>query len=298
LGHRRIGYISGASNLTLSAYRFSGFKRALAEAGVNLIPDAVVRGDFQYAGGEAAMRELLRRNLRLTAVFANNDRMALGAFAVLHRAGLRVPEDVSVIGFDDIPQATETYPALSTVAQPIIEMAQISVSLLIERLKNTNDKPPQRIVLPTSLIKRESCYPLLGNKRRPNRGVLHVQLSQLLASMQRTDSLVISEAVLPVPPGVPCIDLAVSAGVPALLDVARSVATELKGERLVVPAEMKQHWEFLPGALQACFPDARFETVSNDELIDLASKARVMVRTGESTPFADVIVYGGGFARL
>ncbi len=157
LGHRCIGFISGPPNLSLTSHRTAGFRRALNEVGLELPDEAVVSGDFQYTGGEAGMRELLRRNLHLTAVAAHNDRMALGAIAVLHRAEYRVPGDVSVIGFDDTPESLAIYPTLTTIAQPVTQMAQISVSLLLQRMKQLNSLAPQRIVLPTALVERESC---------------------------------------------------------------------------------------------------------------------------------------------
>src|SRR3954447_12186282 len=99
LGHRRVGCIGGPSEGNPSWDRVLGFKRALAEAGVSLPPQAIVAGDFRYTGGEAGMRALLEHNRGLTAVFASNDLMAIGAMITLRQAGLRVPEDVSVIGF-------------------------------------------------------------------------------------------------------------------------------------------------------------------------------------------------------
>jgi LacI family transcriptional regulator len=156
LGHRRIGCITGPSSLSPSADRIVGFRRALGEAGIALPPEAIVRGDFQYAGGEAATYELLKRRLGLTAIFVLNDVMAIGAINVLSRAGLRVPDDVSVIGFDDIPQTRAMMPSITTIAQPIAELGKVSISLLLDQIKK-GPKPPTRIVLPTTLVERESC---------------------------------------------------------------------------------------------------------------------------------------------
>ncbi len=161
LGHRNIGYISGPTHLSLTAHRLAGFKRALSEVELELPDRAIVAGDFQYTGGEAAMRELLSRDLGLTAIAANNDPMALSAIGVLQRAHFRIPEDVSVIGFDDTPEAMSIYPSLTTIAQPVTEMAQRSVSLLLERMKQPRNRPPQRIVLSTTLVERESCSAIL-----------------------------------------------------------------------------------------------------------------------------------------
>ena len=105
------------------------------------------------------MRELLERNLGLTAVFATNDLMAAGAINALHHTRLRIPSDFSVIGFDDSLQAIMAFPSITTIAQPISELGQTGVSLLLKRIQNPTG-PPSRIVLPTTLIERESCCAL------------------------------------------------------------------------------------------------------------------------------------------
>lgn len=172
LGHRSIGYIAGPNQLNLSAQRLTGLREALAEAGLDLPDEAVVQGDFFYTGGAEGMRELLRRGLGLTAVFAANDRMAVGAMSTLQRAGYRVPEDVSILGYDDIPLASALYPSLTSVAQPTTEMGRISVSLLIERIKMRGETlPVRRLTLPVQLMVRESCCPPdPGARPTPKRG--------------------------------------------------------------------------------------------------------------------------------
>lgn len=158
LGHKRIGYIAGPNQLNLSAQRLTGFRRALDEAGVSLPDEACVQGDFYYSGGAEGMRELLRRDLRLTAIFAANDRMAVGALSVLHRAGLHVPQDVSIIGYDDIPLSSAIWPSLTTITQPKVDMGRVSISMLLERIKKRGeDLPPRRVMLPVQLTERESC---------------------------------------------------------------------------------------------------------------------------------------------
>jgi LacI family transcriptional regulator len=156
LGHRRIGCIAGPNTATPSAGRIAGFRGALSEAGIALPAEAVEAGDFRYSGGEAAMRALLARVPELTALFAANDLMAVGAINVLRRAGRRVPEDVSVIGFDNILESAAMFPSITTIAQPIEELSGKSISLLLERI-NRCDRPPARVILPCSLIERESC---------------------------------------------------------------------------------------------------------------------------------------------
>jgi LacI family transcriptional regulator len=158
LGHRRIACIVGPSDLTPSAGRVAGFRQALADRGLAVAPEALVRGDGRPEGGGGAARDLLARGVAFTAVFAFNDQMAAGAIGALRRAGLRVPEDVSVVGFDDIPHASATYPALTTVAQPIEEIGAAGVRLLLDRIA-WPDAPWARIELPTRLVVRESTGP-------------------------------------------------------------------------------------------------------------------------------------------
>jgi LacI family transcriptional regulator len=156
LGHRRFGYIAGPNNTTPSGQRLQGFKDALTEAGIELDDHNIIVGDFRFGGGQKAMEDLLRRGLEFTAVFAANDLMAMGAISALHTAGLQVPGDVSVMGFDDIPYAVITLPPMTTVAQPIEELGRQCIHALLERMKRP-DSPPQRTVLLPHLVVRESC---------------------------------------------------------------------------------------------------------------------------------------------
>jgi LacI family transcriptional regulator len=162
LGHRRIACLVGPSDLTPSAGRIAGFRRALAEAGLTVAPNHLVRGNGRPDGGAAAAQQLLEQGIvaagDVTAIFAFNDQMAAGALGALQRAGLRVPADISVVGFDDIPQSSAIFPALTTVAQPIGEMGTIGVRLLLERIAR-RDAPRQRVHLATRLVVRESTGP-------------------------------------------------------------------------------------------------------------------------------------------
>jgi LacI family transcriptional regulator len=159
LGHRRVACIGGPSDANPSWERVGGFARALEEVDVALQPAAIVQGDFRYAGGEAGMRALLERDLGLTAVFAANDLMAIGAMITLRRAGLRVPDDVSVIGFDNILQASTTIPPLTTIEQSVNELGQATVRLLLDKImKRTTE--PACLTIPTRLVERESCRPI------------------------------------------------------------------------------------------------------------------------------------------
>ncbi|HVL26019.1 MAG TPA: LacI family DNA-binding transcriptional regulator [Thermomicrobiales bacterium] len=155
LGHRRMACVVGPSDLAPSAGRIAGFQQALDEAGLRVASDLLVQGNGRHDGGVTAARELLRRETDFTAVFAFNDEMAVGVIGALQRAGRRVPRDVSVIGFDDIPHASAMYPSVTTIAQPIAEMGRLGVQLLLTRLRQP-DAPHERVVLSTTLVKRES----------------------------------------------------------------------------------------------------------------------------------------------
>lgn len=156
LGHRRVGVIAHPPEAAVSAgNRVIGFRQALMEGGVELLDEAVIHSDFRYSGGGLAMQELLARNPSLTAVFSTNDLMAAGAINALRRLHLDVPRDISVIGYDDSLQAIMTFPSITTIAQPISELGQRAVSLLLNRIQDPA-ATPSRIVLPTTLIERES----------------------------------------------------------------------------------------------------------------------------------------------
>ncbi|HEX2037219.1 MAG TPA: LacI family DNA-binding transcriptional regulator [Chloroflexota bacterium] len=144
-GHRRIGLIGGppvgppVSGGTRLA-KAGGYLLALEEAGLPLDPQLIVQGDYTREGGAAAMERLLALPEPPTAVFAGNDLMAIGALAAARRAGRRVPQDVAVVGYDDIPEAAATTPALTTVAVPKYEMGTAAATLLLERLAVRHDR--------------------------------------------------------------------------------------------------------------------------------------------------------------
>lgn len=165
-GHRRVGCIGGPSHANPSWLRVVGFLRAMGEVGVVLPPEAIVHGDFRYAGGETGMRTLLDRQLGLSAVFAANDLMAIGAMLALRRADLAIPGDVSVIGFDNIMQASTMIPALTTVEQPVNELGQAAVGLLFDQILKRATEPAS-IEVATRLIERESCRVVDAGEGRP-----------------------------------------------------------------------------------------------------------------------------------
>lgn len=157
LGHKSIACITGPNNLSPSMKRAEGYKRALTEAGLEFHPEFLLQADFQYTGGEEAMQHLLKRGHRPTAVFVLNDMMAIGAITAVRKSGLSVPEDISIVGFDDINLSAAITPSLTTVAQPITEMAEISTRLLVEKMQSDNiPGKNQKIILDAELVIRES----------------------------------------------------------------------------------------------------------------------------------------------
>jgi LacI family transcriptional regulator len=158
LGHRRIGFITGHPNQTSSAERLSGFDAALKDLG----PHAkryVAQGFFSYQSGLLAAEQLLSKKEGPTAIFASNDDMAAAVVSVAHRRGLDVPRDITVVGFDDTAIATTLWPELTTVRQPIGEMAAAAVNLLLKTIRARKDDtpaPPVEIVMPHTLIERQS----------------------------------------------------------------------------------------------------------------------------------------------
>lgn len=161
LGHQRIGCIGGPSEATPSADRVKGHERALREVGVSVHRELVVQGDFRYKGGEEAADRLLGLASPPSAIFACNDLMAIGTLRAIREAGLRVPEDISVVGYDDIPLASAVSPPLTTVAQPVTELATISTELLLSRIEDGTPRDLERIVLDTDLVIRDSSGPHL-----------------------------------------------------------------------------------------------------------------------------------------
>ena len=156
LGHRRIGFIGGPAEINVARERLAGYEQALAEHHIALDPGLVQPGDFQQTGGYRAMLALLETATRPSAVFVANNLMTLGAVQALHERGVRIPGEVAIIGFDDMPWATSLQPPLTAVAQPTKEIGIAAAQLLVARLRDP-DRPFRRVVLETQLIVRGSC---------------------------------------------------------------------------------------------------------------------------------------------
>jgi DNA-binding LacI/PurR family transcriptional regulator len=158
LGHRRIGIIGGPSGVLCSRARVDGFRAAMDEAGVPIDTSLVSHGAFQVDEGIAMGRRLLARRDRPTAIITGNDLQALGVYQAAREARLHIPEDLSVVGFDDLPIARWVSPPLTTIRQPLIEMAEAAAELVLGLARG--EEPPQaRVELATELIVRESTAP-------------------------------------------------------------------------------------------------------------------------------------------
>ena len=158
LGHQRIGVIAGPARMMCSRARIDGYRAALETAGIEYDPGLVREGDFHHEAGHVAGLELLRLPDRPTAVFTGNDLQALGLYEAAREIGLRIPEDLSVVGFDDLPLARWVGPPLTTVRQPLTEMAEVATRMVLDLARG---KRPStlRVDLATSLVERSSTMP-------------------------------------------------------------------------------------------------------------------------------------------
>lgn len=155
LGHVRIGMITGWKDMTSAKERLIGYKTALEDYGLPFDPDLVFEGDFTQTSGSQGLTYLLQLPNPPTAIFASNDVAAQGVMDAARLHGLIVPDDLSVIGFDDIPLAASLSPRLTTIRQPLRQMGSIATQLLLNRIHEP-DQTQSSVVLPTELILRES----------------------------------------------------------------------------------------------------------------------------------------------
>ena len=158
LGHRRIGFITGQVEMGCARDRLAGYRAALAAAGLPADPALVQEGDFFQPDGFAGARALLALPQPPSAIFASNDVSAFGVMEAVRDAGKRLPDDMSIVGFDDIPQAAQVNPTLTTVRQPLEQMGRTAARMLLEIIGNP-DRPAARVELPTDLIVRASTRP-------------------------------------------------------------------------------------------------------------------------------------------
>ena len=161
LGHTRIGCITGIPNAAINPDRVEGFRRALSDYHIDIDEDLMLATHLSAEGGYRAGLDLLARYDRPTAILARTDRLAIGAMRAAWELAIDIPDDLSIIGYDDEPDARFTRPALTTMRQPQFEMGIRAASLLFERIGN-RDLPQRQVIVQPQLIERESTTPPQG----------------------------------------------------------------------------------------------------------------------------------------
>jgi LacI family transcriptional regulator, galactose operon repressor len=158
LGHTRIGLIAGPSRLLCSRARLDGYRAGLESAGIGVADELIIQGDFYHESGFRATNTLLDLPDPPTAIFACSDQMAFGVYEALRRRGLHVPDDMSIIGFDDLPESRWASPPLTTIRQPLADMGTVAARTLL-RLAAGKDIDSRRVELATELVPRETTAP-------------------------------------------------------------------------------------------------------------------------------------------
>ena len=155
-GYRRIAMIKGPAARTHASDREHGYRKALQNYGLTCYDELVIAGAFDENSGYTAMQHLLRQVPGPDAVFAASDQMAIGAMAAIHESGLRVPEDIALVGFDDIETAQYTHPPLTTVHQDMFGQGRLAVRMLLARIHGA-EPASETLRLPATLVIRRSC---------------------------------------------------------------------------------------------------------------------------------------------
>ncbi len=154
LGYKRIATITGLQNQVSGYDRYQGYLNALQESGIPIKPELIVEGNYTEDGGYAAMQKLIK--YKPDAVFAASDMMAFGAMQALKEANLKIPDDVALVGFDDLPASAKTVPPLTTIRQSVFQMGSKAAEFLINLIDNGTNSTHE-VILGTELIVRESC---------------------------------------------------------------------------------------------------------------------------------------------
>ena len=155
-GHREMGMIAGPAGWKSVQDRSQGYKMALQAAGLSCDPACIEHGDWSYESGYWAMRRILERGALLTALFAHNDRMAIGAMRALREASKGIPDDVALVGYDDTPPAAYSYPPLTTIHQPMQEVGKLAVQLLLQMIEDPDIERKETLLKPY-LVRRGTC---------------------------------------------------------------------------------------------------------------------------------------------
>lgn len=155
-GHRKIGLVCGMLNTTSGGLRYQGYLKALEKNEIPFQEELIAEGAITYDGGYQCMRQLLAKSTFPTAVFATSDVMALGAKTAIEDVGLQIPGDISLIGFDDIPEVSRSRPRLSTIAQPKYQMGQEAANILLAQIESKQSNLRKKVVMEHKVIARES----------------------------------------------------------------------------------------------------------------------------------------------
>ncbi|GAI05388.1 unnamed protein product [marine sediment metagenome] len=168
LGHSTILFIKGLPYIDSSKERFNGYKKALKDNKIKFNPDFILSGDFTVKSGYSSINKYLDKyGLNFNAIFASNDQMAIGAIKALNDKGIVVPEEVSIVGFDDNYISPYVIPPLTTIKQQREEMGKVAAGLLLDRIasQNKKERTPRQIIIPVELIERESAIPISSGQR-------------------------------------------------------------------------------------------------------------------------------------
>ena len=156
-GHSKIGFIKGHKGHGATQHRLDGYLSALTDNNIAVNEDNITEGDFSFDSGEIAAKQLLKKGTsKVTAIFASNDAMAAGVMKAAHKAKINIPHDISLVGFDNSPTASQAWPSITTIAQPIKEMATFAAQILIDNISNKSEKKNVNKVFGSELIFRES----------------------------------------------------------------------------------------------------------------------------------------------
>ncbi len=161
LGHTNIAFITGSMDLGCAQERLAGYKSALEKHNIPVNQDWIIEGDFEQSAGYVGAKVLISQQNKPTAIFASNDMMAFGVMNAVRDMGLKIPNDISIIGFDDIFQSSQTMPGLTTVQQPLEQMGRKATKMLVEMMSE-GEITSGKIELPTHLVIRDSCRKIEG----------------------------------------------------------------------------------------------------------------------------------------
>ena len=164
VGHREVALLNGPLRHSTAIDREQGYRQALEDVGLPLRPELIYRGDFREWGGYEGMKAMLALRQRPTAVFVANNLMTLGALRALHEAGVRIPDEIALVGFDDMPWATSLNPPLTAVSQPSQEIGAAAADLLLDRMAQP-DRAVRHVILRTQLVVRASCGALCTGRQ-------------------------------------------------------------------------------------------------------------------------------------